>query len=207
MCQLWQTVPRVVDGDVAAALTQAPDVLSASRACSLGDGMFRQSSGTVLGRALGLDTSQNLCADFPVPSVCKVSQTRDRTGTQTWRERFEWETQHKSWTWVLLFFSYPPPTVDKEGPSLLVKATFPLSQEQRCKAQPCKATSPLSGGRAIFYIYQHSKETASLAVCWQRQSTPFLYSPSPRMFTGTKHKCRPPVICLQTAFQRFASLW
>lgn len=56
MCQLWQTVPRVVDGDVAAALTQAPDVLSASRACSLGDGMFRQSSGTVLGRALGLGT-------------------------------------------------------------------------------------------------------------------------------------------------------
>lgn len=65
-------------------------------------------------------------------------------------------------------FAFPPllpPTVDKEGPSLFVKATFPLSQEQRCKAQPCKATPPLSGGRAIFYIYQHSKETAGLAVC------------------------------------------
>lgn len=116
-------------------------------------------------------------------------------------ERFKWELQlpeHRSWMCFLLFF---PPPVDKEGCSLLVKATFPLSQEQRCKAQPCKAAPTLSGTWAIFYIYQLSKETAGLAVCWQRQSTPFLYSTSPWMFTGTKHKRHSPVICLQSDFK------
>lgn len=101
-----------------------------------------------------------------------------------------------AWTQILnaLIFFFPPPLVDKEGCSLLGNATFPLSQEHRCKVQPCKA-------KAIFYIYQLSKETAGLAVCWQRQSTPFLYSTSPPMFTGTKQERRWSVICLWSEFK------
>lgn len=110
-------------------------------------------------------------------------------------ERFKGETQlleHKSWMCFLLFFL----PVDKERRSLLVTATFPVSREQRCKVQPCKGAQPLSGGRAIFYIYQLSKETAGLAVCWQRESTPFLCCTSLQTFTGTKHKRHSFVICL-----------
>lgn len=84
------------------------------------------------------------------------------------------------------FFS-PSPS-DKEACSLLVKATSALSREQRCKVQSCKGASPLSGGGPIFSIYQLSQETAGLAVCWQRQSHPFLCCTPLQMFTGTKHK-------------------
>lgn len=133
-------------------------------------------------------------------SCLQVSEARDPIGGPDATLSLPQEVhlpEHKYW---MCFLLVSPPPVDKKDRSLLVKATFPLRQGQRCKAQPCKATPPLSGGRAIFYIYQLSKETAGLAVCWQRQSTPFLYSTSPWMFTGTKHERRSPVICLQTDF-------
>lgn len=132
--------------------------------------------------------------------VCHNGVTASAALTRRVRlpERFKGETQlpeHKPWMCFLLF---SPSPVDKEGRSLLVKAMFPLSWKQRCKVQPRKAAAPLSGGRPIFYIYQLSKETAGLAVCWQRQSTSFLCCTSLQMFTGTKHKRHSSVICLQS---------
>lgn len=138
-------------------------------------------------------------------SCLHVSPACDRTGDPDETLSRPREVQMgnaAAWTQILnMLFAFFPSPGDKESCSLLGKATFPLSQEQRCKAQPCKATPPLSGSWAIFYIYQLSKESAGLAVCWQRQSAPFLYSTSPWMFTGTQHKRHSPVICLQSDFK------
>lgn len=181
---MLKSVPHMLD--VAANLSQGLDVQRVCVQITLGDGVVRRSGSCMC--------SPNLRPDvLAAPRPRRDAFTSPR-GSNGKRSCLNTNLEYAFW-----FFSLPP--ADKESCSLLVEATLPLSQEQRCKAQPCKATPPLSGSWAIFYIYQLSKETAGLAVCWQRQSTPFLYSTSPWMFTGTKHKRRSPVICLQSDFK------
>lgn len=70
--------------------------------------------------------------------------------------------EHENLEFAFCFLSH----ADKQELLLvLLDATQPFSHERRYKVQPCKATRAPSGTRAIFYIYQLCKESASLAIC------------------------------------------
>lgn len=90
---------------------------------------------------------------------------------------------------------YSPP-VDKEGRSVFSQSDV-SSQSGAEMQSAAMQNSPVTFRWQCDILYLSAfKETAGLAACWQRQSTPFLCRTSLQMFTGTKHKRQLSVICL-----------
>lgn len=105
-------------------------------------------------------------------------------------ERFNGETRSPEQILNVLF------ALDKEGCSLCEskRALLSVWSRENCKVQPCKGAPATFRWRGDILYLSAFKRTC-LAVCWQRQSSPFLCRTSLQMFTGAKHKRHLSVIC------------
>lgn len=131
-------------------------------------------------------------------SCLHLSQPRDGFGSPEATFSPPWEVQRgnaAAWTQILNVLFAPPP-VDKEGRSVFSQSDV-SSQSGAEMQSAAMQSSPVTfrWQRDILYLSAF-KETAGLAACWQRKSTPFLCRTSLQMFTGTKHKRQLSVICL-----------
>lgn len=155
-----------------------------------------------LGKVLGLGPCLQVCVSTSFDGIW-----HDRSASAPSMQHFQRFKRHfdkpelASWICFLFFFR-----VDTRDLLLVsLDTTCPSGHEQIYKVQPCKATRALSGCAVIFYIYQLSKESASLAISWWG----FFLQCIPIYTDVYKDKIKKglSVICLYILVWRLVSLW